>query len=170
MDGHLGLGPHGPGPFSLPREIAAVVLLGAALAALPLVKARCPDVGADGLWAIAGTAALLIFFVVPLQALAIVYVAGILAATSWRSPAANVSLAAGVIAGLGQHGAMVRRARASGPQARASRGKRRCGAAGAALKSPHRRLSQHRRTQRRTIHEQTTDQPCTEQAPHSATR
>ena len=100
MDSHLGLGPHGPGPFSLPREIAAVVLLGAALAALPLVKARCPGVGADGRWAIAGTAALLIFFVVPLQALAIVYVAGILAATSRRSPAANVSLAAGTIAGL----------------------------------------------------------------------
>jgi hypothetical protein len=45
-------------------------------------------------------AGLFMFAVVPLQALAIVYVAGILAATSRRSPAANVSLAAGAIAGL----------------------------------------------------------------------
>ena len=100
MDSHLGLGPHGPGPFSLPREIAALVLLGAALAALPLVKARCPDVDAGALWAIAGTAGFVMFLVVPLQAIAIVYVAGILAATSRRSPVANASLAAGAIAGL----------------------------------------------------------------------
>jgi len=100
MDSHLGLGPHGPGPFSLPREIAALVLLGAALAALPLVKARCPDVDAGALWAIAGTAGFVMFLVVPLQAIAIIYVAGILAATSRRSPVATASLAAGAIAGL----------------------------------------------------------------------
>ena len=40
------------------------------------------------------------FAVVPLQALAIVYAAGILAATSRRSPVANASLAAGAITGL----------------------------------------------------------------------
>jgi high-affinity Fe2+/Pb2+ permease len=40
------------------------------------------------------------FVAVPLQVLAIVYVAGILAATSRRSPAANVSLGMGAIAGL----------------------------------------------------------------------
>ena len=100
MDSHLGPGPHGPGPFSLPREIAAVVLLGAALAARAVGKARWPDAEASAPWALPGTAALLIFFAVPLQALAIVYVAGILAATSARSPAANASLAAGAIAGL----------------------------------------------------------------------
>jgi len=100
MDSHLGLGPHGPGPFSLPREIAAVVLLGAALAARAVGTARWPDAEPSALWALPGTAGLVIFFVVPLQALAIVYVAGILAATSARSPAANVSLAAGAIAGL----------------------------------------------------------------------
>ena len=98
MDSHLGLGPHGPGPFSLPREIAAVVLLGAALAARAVGKARWPDAEASAPWALPGTAALLIFFAVPLQALAIVYVAGILAATSARSLAANASLAAGAIA------------------------------------------------------------------------
>ena len=40
------------------------------------------------------------FLVVPLQAIAIVYVAGILAATSRRIPVATPSLAAGAIAGL----------------------------------------------------------------------
>jgi hypothetical protein len=84
----------------LPREIIAVVLVGAALAALAVVKARWPDAGPGVLWAIAGTAGLLVFVAVPLQALAVVYVAAILAATSRRSPVTNVSLAAGAIAGL----------------------------------------------------------------------
>jgi hypothetical protein len=104
MDSHLGPlvgpGPHGPGPFSLPREIAALVLVGAALAALAVVRARWPDADAFTLWAIAGTAGLLVFFAVPLQALAVVYVAAILAATSRRSPVTNASLAAGTITGL----------------------------------------------------------------------
>ena len=100
MDSHLGLGPHSPGPFSLPREIAALVLLGAALAARAVGKARWPDAEASAPWALPAIAGLLIFMAVPLQALAIVYVAGILAATSRRSPAANASLAAGAIAGL----------------------------------------------------------------------
>jgi hypothetical protein len=97
MDSHLGLGPHGPGPFSLPREIIAVVLLGAALA---VVKARWPDADAFAPWAIAGMAGTVIFVVVPLQALAIIYVAAILAATGRRSPVTSASLAAGTIAGL----------------------------------------------------------------------
>jgi len=100
MDSHLGLGPHGPGPFSLPREIIAVVLVGAALAAVAVVKARWPDADPGALWAIAAAAGLLVFFAVPLQALAIVYVAAIFAATSRRSPVTNVSLAAGTITGL----------------------------------------------------------------------
>ena len=103
MDSHLGLGPHGPGPFSLPREIIALVLLGAALAALAVVKARWPDADPSLLWAVAAVAGLLVFFAVPLQALAIVYVAGILAATSRRSPVTNASLAGGTITGLGPH-------------------------------------------------------------------
>ena len=104
MDSHLGPlvgpGPLGPGPFSLPREIAAVVLLGAALAARAVGKARWPDAEPSALWALPAIAGLFMFALLPLQALAIVYVAGILAATSRRSPAANVSLAAGTIAGL----------------------------------------------------------------------
>jgi high-affinity Fe2+/Pb2+ permease len=43
---------------------------------------------------------MLVFAFVPVQTLAIVYVAGIFAATSQRSPVANASLAAGAIAGL----------------------------------------------------------------------
>jgi hypothetical protein len=100
MDNHLFLGPHGPGPFSLPREIAALVVLGAALATLAVVKTRWPDTEPSALWAVAGMAGMVIFVVVPLQALAIAYVAGILAATSRRSPMANAPLAAGAITGL----------------------------------------------------------------------
>ena len=104
MDSHLGplagLGPNGPGPFSLPREIAAVVLLGAALAGRAVGQARWPDADPVALWVVPGTAGLLVFFAVPLQALTVVYVAGILAATSERSPVTNVSLAGGAIAGL----------------------------------------------------------------------
>jgi hypothetical protein len=100
MDSHLGPVPDGPGPFSLPREIAALVLLGAALALRAVGKARWPDAEASAPWALPAIAGLLIFIAVPLQALAIVYVAGILAATSRRSSAANASLAVGAIAGL----------------------------------------------------------------------
>ena len=100
MDSHLGLGPHGPGPFSLSREIAAVVLAGAVPAGRAVGAARWPGADPAALWVVPATAGLLIFAAVPLQALAVVYVAGILAATSRRSPAANVSLAAGAIAGL----------------------------------------------------------------------
>jgi hypothetical protein len=100
MDSHLGLGPHGPGPFSLLREIIALVLLGAALAVLAVARARWPDADPAALWSVAVIAGLLVFFAVPLQALAIVYVAGILAATSRRPPVTNASLAAGTITGL----------------------------------------------------------------------
>jgi hypothetical protein len=100
MDSHIGPGPNSPGPFSLPREIAALVLLGAALAARAVGRARWPDADPVALWALPAIPGLFVFIAVPLQALAIVYLAGILAATSARSPAANVSLAAGVIAGL----------------------------------------------------------------------
>jgi hypothetical protein len=100
MDSHVGGGPHGPGPFSLPREIIALVLSGGALAALAVVRARWPDADPVALWSVALTAGLLVFIAVPLQALAIIYVAGILAATSRRSPVTSASLATGTLAGL----------------------------------------------------------------------
>jgi hypothetical protein len=100
MDSHLGLGPHQPGPFSLLREMIAVVLVGLGLAALAVVKARWPDADPAVPWFIAGIAGLLVFVAVPLQALAVVYVAGILAATSRRSPVAAASLAVGAITGV----------------------------------------------------------------------
>ena len=52
MDSHLGLGPHGPGPFSLSREIAAVVLAGAVPAARAVGKARWPDADPMALWVV----------------------------------------------------------------------------------------------------------------------
>jgi hypothetical protein len=100
MDSHLGLGPHSPGPFSLLREIIALVLVGAALAAGAVGKARWPEADPSAVWLLAAIAGLFVFVAVPLQALAVVYVAGILAATSRRSLVASASLAAGTITGL----------------------------------------------------------------------
>ena len=100
MDSHLFLGPHGPGPFSLPREIAALVAGGGALTAIGLARARWLGADPSARWAVAGMAGVVIFVVVPLQALAIIYVAAILAATGRRSPVTSASLAAGTIAGL----------------------------------------------------------------------
>lgn len=100
MDSHLGPGPHGPGPFSLLREIVALAALAVALAALAVVKARRPDAEVSKLWGLAAMAGAIIFVAVPLQTLAIIYAAGILAATSRRSPVMTASLAVGTLAGL----------------------------------------------------------------------
>ena len=100
MDSHVAAGPHSPGPFSLPREMIALVMAGAALAALPVVKARWPDADPGARWSVAGIAGLLAFVAVPLQTLSVVYVAAVLAATSRRPPVASASLAAGTLAGL----------------------------------------------------------------------
>jgi hypothetical protein len=100
MDSHLFAGPHGPAPFSVPREIVALVVAGGALAALALIKRRWPDADPAALWSVAAIAGVLVFAAVPLQALTIAYVAGILAATSRRSPVANAALAAGTVTGL----------------------------------------------------------------------
>jgi hypothetical protein len=100
MDRDIGGGPHGAAPFNLPREIAAGVVLGAALAALAVIRAIRPQTEASALWVLTGMAGVVAFTLVPLQALVIVYVAGILAATSRRSPVANASLAAGAMTGL----------------------------------------------------------------------
>jgi hypothetical protein len=103
FDRRLGAGQQGLGPFSLFREIAgltAIVVALGLLAALPVVKSRWPDFGADQLWALAGVAGVVTLAILPAQVLAVVYVAGILAATSRRSPVTGVSLVAGTITGL----------------------------------------------------------------------
>jgi len=100
MDRTVGGGPHGPGPFSLPREIIAAVLLGVGLAALRVIRARWPQVEAGELWGCAAMAGTVILALVPAQGIVIVYLAAILAATSRRSPVANASLGAGAVTGL----------------------------------------------------------------------
>jgi hypothetical protein len=100
MDSHVGPGPHGPGPFRLLPEIAAVMLVVAAAAVLAVVRARRPDADALAFWAIAVAADLIVFMLVPLQALTVTYVAAILAATSRRSPVAAASLGIGTLTGL----------------------------------------------------------------------
>ena len=102
MDSHLGLRPSWPGPVQpAPRDRRGSAAWRRAGRASPWARpdGRMSTPTGCGTF-IAGTAGLLIFAVVPLQAIAIVYVAGILAATSRRSPVANASLAASAMAGL----------------------------------------------------------------------
>jgi len=82
------------------REIVALAALGVALAALAVVKARRADTEVSKLWGLAAMAGAVMFVAVPLQTLAIIYAAGILAATSRRSPVVTASLAVGTLAGL----------------------------------------------------------------------
>jgi hypothetical protein len=100
MDRYIHGGPHGPAPFSLSREIAAAVLLGTTLAALLLVRARWPQLDGSTLWAFTGMTGAVLLAILPVQGIAIVYVAGTLAATSRRSPVATASLGAGAMTGL----------------------------------------------------------------------
>lgn len=99
MDSHLGLGPHGPGPFSLPREIAMAALAGATVATLAMIRSRRPDADVSTLLTVAAMAGVVVFVVLPLQAIALGYAAGVLAATSRRSPIATRSLALAIIGG-----------------------------------------------------------------------
>jgi hypothetical protein len=100
MDSRLFAAPHGPAPFSLPREIVALVVVGAGLATLAVIKARWPDADPAALGSVAAIAGVLLFVTVPVQALTVSYAAGILAATSRRPAVANASLGAGALAGL----------------------------------------------------------------------
>jgi hypothetical protein len=90
----------GSGAAGWPREIIGLALLAAAAAAPHVVRTLAPRAGAGAAWVPAGLAACLAFAFVPLQALVIAYVAGILAVTSRRSPLPGPALAASAIAGL----------------------------------------------------------------------
>src|SRR5262249_10916804 len=76
------------------------MVVGAGLAALAVIKIRWPDTDPALLGYIAAVAGAVLFAIVPLQALTVTYVAGILAATSRRSAVANASLGAGALTGL----------------------------------------------------------------------
>jgi len=100
VDSQIHGGPHGPGPFSLSREIAAAVILAAGLVALRVVRARWPQVDAYALWLAVGMTGVIVLVLLPAQGIATTYVAAILAATSRRSLVASGSLAAGAMTGL----------------------------------------------------------------------
>jgi hypothetical protein len=89
----------GSGHFSWPREITGLALLGAAAAMPGATRALRPRADAAAVWGAAGVAATVAFAVMPLQVLTVLYVAGILAATSRRSPVPSAALAIGTITG-----------------------------------------------------------------------
>jgi hypothetical protein len=90
----------GSGAFSWPQEIAGLALLGAVAAVPPVNRALRPQVNAGAVWGPAAVAGMAALAVMPMHVLTIVYVAGILAATSRRSPVSDTALAIGTITGL----------------------------------------------------------------------
>jgi hypothetical protein len=89
----------GSGHFSWPRETTGLALLGVAAAMPRVIRALKPRADTAPVWGAAGVAATAAFAVMPLQLLTILYAAGILAATSRRSPVPSAALAVGTITG-----------------------------------------------------------------------
>ncbi len=93
----------GSGHFSWWREAAGLVILVVGFAAPVVLKARRPNAGAEAygvIGAIVAIAGLVALVVVPLQAFAVILAAGILAATSRRSPVTAATWTTGLIASL----------------------------------------------------------------------
>jgi hypothetical protein len=102
LDGNAGSsgGVLGSGTMSWSREIAGLALLGAVAATPPVIRALRPHADTGAVWTSTVAMAAVAFAVMPLQVLTILYVAGILAATSRRSPLPSAALAIGTITGL----------------------------------------------------------------------
>jgi hypothetical protein len=90
----------GNGHFSWPQQIIGLALLAAAAALPPVIRAVWPQVNAAVVGISVAVPVVIAFAVVPMQVLVIAYVAGILAATSRRSPVSGAALAIGTITGL----------------------------------------------------------------------
>jgi hypothetical protein len=101
--------PAGPGLFnpaagawSWAHEVAAVVLIAACLAAVVIVPAWWPRARPVLVaWCAAAAGLVLFFTMAPLQVLIAVYVAGLLAVTSRRSPVTPATLAISAATGVG---------------------------------------------------------------------
>ena len=88
--------------WSWAREVVALGLIGAGLAALLIVTARRPNVRPVPVaWSTVAAGLVLFFAVAPLQVLIAFYAAGILAVTSRRSPVTPATLAISAAVGVG---------------------------------------------------------------------
>jgi hypothetical protein len=95
----------GSGHFNWLQETGGLVLIGAVLLFAVLagpraVQARWPKADPAMAWMLTAMAAMVAFFVAPFQAVAVGYVAAVLAATARRSPVIPAALAAGPLCGL----------------------------------------------------------------------
>jgi hypothetical protein len=100
IDSRAGRNGLGSGHLRWPEQIGGLALVGVALAVPAVARARWPRAQAGALWGVAAMAGVVAWLFLPLQVLAVGYVAAILAATSRRSPVRPATLAAGVGAGL----------------------------------------------------------------------
>ncbi len=88
------------------REAASLGLIAAALAAVLIVRSRRPQIHPVLVaWSAAAAGLVLLITVAPLQVLITVYVAGLLAVTTRRSPVTPVTLA--ICAGIGTAGGLL---------------------------------------------------------------
>jgi hypothetical protein len=100
LDSHAAANGIGSGHFSLAQEIAGLALIGATLTAPFAMKARWPGIEPAICWLVVASIGVVALLIVPLQIIAVGYLAAILAATSRRSPVAPATLAVGALAGL----------------------------------------------------------------------
>jgi hypothetical protein len=99
LDAH-GQNAIGSGGFNPVQEFTGLAALAATVVAPVIVKARWPQAGPEVPWTVAACGAATAMVLVPLQLIAVAYLALILAATSRRSPVRPATLVVGLAGGL----------------------------------------------------------------------
>lgn len=106
LDSHAGTNGIGEGGFSWLREIAGIALLASTAVAPRVVRTLWPKADSEIRWAVAVMTGVAAFLVIPVQALFVLYIAAVQAATARRSPVSATALAAGTGLGLAAGGVM----------------------------------------------------------------
>lgn len=99
IDSHAGHNGFGSSTFSWLQEIVCLMLLVLVLTVPPVVRSRWPQIESSTLWCVIAMATATLLVVLPAQTFVVLYIAGILAATSRSSRVSHASLRVGAITG-----------------------------------------------------------------------